>query len=211
MAGQMAKDDVIKACLQGVKNAQVQYVDMAGEWISWGPEYFITTHIAQALHKATGSKFVTVENGARNALEAANATGRGRLHRDIRSEGRFDLLLWRANESPRAVIEVKNWVVSKSQYEPDLKRILEVLGRKSAANSISFGLFAFYTDADSSSKNAAVDIIDSRMELILKNAREIVGSKFKVSLSSRGIRSNSRMERDGDSAWAACCLLIEPK
>ena len=39
---------------------------------------------------------------------------------DIREKGRVDILLWWANDTPRAIIEIKNQIYTKAQYEKDI-------------------------------------------------------------------------------------------
>lgn len=174
-----------------------------GDWLCWAPEYFMTSHIAQALYNAQGSKYVTIENGAYSALSHAGAVGRGRLHSDIRSGGRFDLLLWWAKGDPRAIIEVKNSVFNKTQYKSDLKRITSVLERKRNESSIEFGIFAFYTATDDSSKRKSTAILEQRMTTIQNNAQSIVGNQFKTTLHT------SNISIDNKSAWFAGCILVE--
>ncbi|EOX3117659.1 hypothetical protein ACPFMY_000498 [Vibrio cholerae] len=204
MKGRISKLAVVDACLEGVVSAQYEYCHMSGgDWVCWAPEYFITTSIAQYLHQAKGSKYVTMENGAYDALDYAGAVGKGRLHGDIRSSGRFDLLLWWAKGDPRAVIEVKNSVFNKSQYESDLKRITGVLKRKKLQSSIEFGAFAFYSAAEDSSWKKAHEILEQRVETIQNNAQEIVGDGFKATLYIRDIVI------EDSSGWFAGCILVE--
>ncbi|MEI6893134.1 MAG: hypothetical protein V5789_00560 [Colwellia sp.] len=203
MTGLISKSSVVEECVNGVIAAQNQYCEISGgDWVCWAPEYFITSCIAQTLHSAKGSKFVTIENGAYDALEYAGAVGKGRLHKDIRVGGRFDLLLWWAKGDPRAIIEVKNRVFNKTQYESDLKRITAVLNRKRNDSTMEFGAFVFYTATDDSSKSASA-ILDQRIITIQNNAQEIVGEKFKATLSTNEIVV------EGESAWFAGCILVE--
>jgi len=195
---------VVDICLEGVVSAQKQYCDMSGGyWVCWAPEYFITTSIAQSLYKAKGSKYVTIENDVYDALNYAGAVGKGRLHVDIRSGGRFDLLLWWAKGDPRAVIEVKNRVFNKTQYESDLKRITAVLKRKKQESTMEFGAFVFYTATDDSSTKNSHAILDQRILTIQKNAQDIVGNEFKASLHTSDILI------DNESGWFAGCILVE--
>ena len=204
MKGKISRLAVVDVCLDGVASAQNEYCNMSGgDWVCWAPEYFITTTIARCLHQAKGSKYVTIENGAYDALDYAGAVGKGRLHGDIRSNGRFDLLLWWAKGDPRAVIEVKNRVFNKTQYQSDLKRITGVLKRKKSQSSIEFGAFAFYTAADDSSSKRSHEILEQRIETIKNNAQEIVGDDFKATLHI------SDIVIEDTSSWFAGCILVE--
>lgn len=206
MKGRISKTAVVDICLEGVAWAQNQYSDMSGgDWVCLAPEYFITSSIAQHLHQAEGSKFITIEHSAYDALDYAGAVGKGRLHGDIRSNGRFDLLLWWAKGFPRAVIEVKNRVFNKTQYESDLKRITAVLRRKKQESTIEFGAFVFYTATDNSSTKSAQDILEQRITTIQKNAQDIVGRAFIATLHTSEICVENK------SGWFAGCILIVHK
>lgn len=204
MKGRVSKLAVIEGCIQGVVSAQNQYEEMSGgDWVCWAPEYFITSCIAQSLNKIQGGKYVTIENGAYDALDYASAVGKGRFHKDIRSNGRFDLLLWWAKGDPRAVIEVKNRVCKKTQYEADLKRIIAVLKRKKHESTMEFGALVFYTSIDDSLARTALEKLEQRSLTIEKNAKEIVGSDFCATLH------RSKIKVEDKSAWVASCILIE--
>ena len=202
MSGPIPKENIAKACVSGIKSAQKQYENMSGDWVYWAPEYFITSCIAQKLHQQKGNKYITIENSAYEALNEAGAIGRGRLHRDIRSNGRFDIILWWAKGDPRAVIEIKNRVFNRTQYEPDLKRIMGVLSRKSLKSSIQFGIFAFYMAANQSKKKSAMNIMQQRLLTIEANVSEILGRDFKYKVFFKS-------DHDNESAWYAVSLLIE--
>ena len=203
--GRVTRSDVVKACQKGIVNAQKQYAEMAGEPMWYGPEYFITTHIAQSLNKAAGSKFITLENSAYYGLQDANALGKGTLHSDLRSNGRFDILLWWANELPRAVIEVKNRVYNKTQYESDIKRIKQTLERKSESSSLEFGVFSFYTLAyDSEIKeNSGKQTLESRLSTIESRISDMVGANFNIEMA-RHIKYCDV----GEVYWAAASVII---
>ncbi|UKA31044.1 hypothetical protein [Photobacterium damselae] len=176
-----------------------------GDWVCWAPEYFITSCLAQSLNQIQGGKYVTIENRAYDAFISANAVGKGRLHGDIRSNGRFDLLLWKAKGDPTAVIEVKNRVCKKMQYEADLKRIIAVLKRKRQDSTMEFGALAFYSATDDSPERTALEKLEQRSSTIEKNAKEIVGSDFCATLH------RSKIKVEDKSAWFAGCILIEKK
>ena len=203
MAGPLAKNAVVQACLDGIENAQATYNEMSGSWMCWGPEYFITTEIARALATLDGSKYITLENSTYAALDDANATGRGKFHPDIRIEGRVDIVLWWANGTPRAEKEVKNNVRKISNYESDIKRIQTILARKRDQSSLKFGIFAFYTDCRATDLDDANERISRRLGIIETNINKLLGAGFKAKLEKNEIKPPV----DG-WAWAAVCVVI---
>ncbi|WP_027360760.1 hypothetical protein [Desulforegula conservatrix] len=202
--GRISKSEIVSACQSGIVSAHQQYLNMSEYWLWSAPEYFITSAIAQSLMSVNGNKYVTLENKAYDALYDANALGKGKLHSDIRSNGRFDILLWWAKGQPRAVIEVKNRVTNITQYEADIKRIKTVLNRKSIDSSIEFGLFSFFTLAQDSTTTTGTETLQSRFKTIKININEILGNEFSADLVSHIEYCNQEK-----ASWAAATILIE--
>ncbi|QBJ79592.1 hypothetical protein [Aquitalea sp. USM4] len=203
MAGPVAKNAIVQACLDGIENAQNSYNEMSGSWVCWGPEYFITTEIARSLATLEGTKYITLENGTYAALTDANATGRGKFHPDIRIEGRVDIVLWWANGTPRAVIEVKNNVRNKSNYESDIKRIQTILARKRDQSSLKFGVFAFYTDFRAEDLDKANEQLTQRLSTIKSNVDKLLGPGFTAAIEHNEVKAPVN-----GWAWAAVCVVI---
>jgi len=192
MPGPISINKIITACNQGIIQAHNNYKEMSGgSWLWYAPEYFITTFIALEIHKQPGAKRVIVEHGAKQALIDAGAAGKGKFHPNIRSNGRVDILLSWANGKPRGIIEVKNRIFNKSQYENDIKRIKHILLRKKQENSIQFGIFTFYTVTRDSSQRSADKNSDLRKETILENMKNILGYEFTVDIEHKKFTSES--------------------
>lgn len=56
MAGPLAIEDIITACLKGVVEAQKAYVAWSEEWLWRAPEYFGTVFVARELGKLKAPK-----------------------------------------------------------------------------------------------------------------------------------------------------------
>lgn len=203
MPAQISMDSIVETALTGVSKAQKKYVEWSGgQWLWQAPEYILTTYVAEELGKLTGAKYITLENGAKSALTDAGAAGKGRLHSAIRVNGRFDILFWWGDDRPRAVIELKNQISNiDAETKKDLKRISEVLKRKSEDSSFQFGLSVFYTSAKNNSTFLAKEIIEKRLKNIVNEAREIL-PKNTIKLYSKKVCT------EDDSAWVSAALLI---
>ncbi len=154
MPRQIDQSRLFQAILNGVKNAQDFYEDCSGgHWLWEAPEFLISTHIAQSVSKLKGSALVTLESNVRSALSDAAAKSRGAPPTKLRSNGRFDLVIWWGGGTPRAAIEVKNQVVSYSQIYKDVERIQSLVKRKSDSTTFQFGAIVFYTSAQDSTKH----------------------------------------------------------
>lgn len=205
MPKQIAIEKVVDATLKGIEESQKQYLKWSGDYWLWqAPEYLITTNIANHISNIDGAKYITMENGASAAIDDAGAQGKGRLHGDIRGNGKIDIILWWADGTPRAIIEVKNQIYYSGQYEKDIKRIEKVLCRKSNDSSFQFGLFAFYDSAHDGPKKSSTEKVADKIATTYANACDLIGDSCTLSLNK------SKIYKENDSAWAAACLLIKP-
>lgn len=203
MPAQISIAEIAKGALKGIIRAQKEYKKWSGgEWLWCAPEYFSTVFVAQEIAKLEGSKYVTVENCARSAIDDAGAMGRGRLHSKIRANGRFDILVWWADETPRAPIEVKCQVASVGKIKTDLHRIEKVLYRNKAASSFQFGMVVFYTSCRDGKGVSAKDKLVKRIENIKSDCGQLIQGCAMQMISSK-------IYTDGDSAWAASVVILK--
>lgn len=199
-------EQIIDATLNGIEQSQTKYENWSGGYWLWeGPEYLITINVAENIAKLAGTKYLTLEHSATHTIEDAGARGKGRLPRDIREQGKVDILLWWASDLPRAIIEIKNQIYSKDQYFKDIRRIKEFLKRNSTLSSIQFGLFAFYDSAFDGARKTAAEKIQDKIETVKENIREILGDNFNISVKK------SKTYQVEEDAWIAVCILIRLK
>lgn len=204
MPAQVSITTVARGALNGIVKAQREYEKWSGgEWLWCAPEYIATVFVAQEIAKLDGSKYVTVENGAKAAIEDAGARGRGKLHHKIRANGRFDILLWWADETPRAPIEVKCQVTRIENIKADLQRIEKVVHRSKEDSSFQFGMVVFYSSCKEGKGFSAKEILSKRLENISADCKELV-PKCTAKMSS------SKIYTDGDSAWVASAIILQP-
>lgn len=137
-------------------------------------------------------------------MENAGAIGRGKLHRKIRTGGRFDILLWWADESPRAPIEVKCQVARIEKIKSDLQRIEKVIHRNKKESSFQFGMVVFYASCRDGKGFFAKEILEKRLGSINVDCK-------KVTSSCTVKMTNSRIYQDKDSAWVASAIVLKPK
>jgi hypothetical protein len=201
----VAMSEIVKGALNGVVKAQKNYAEWSGgEWLWQAPEYMTTIFVAQEIAKLEGPKYVTVEHGAKSAMTDAGAIGKGRLHSKIRAGGRFDILLWWADETPRAPIEVKCQIVSTEKIKADLQRIENVVLRKKEDSSFQFGMMVFYTSCNDSKGFSAKEILEKRLLNIEADCKQLIAS-CSVKMTS------SKIYTDGESAWVATAIVLKPK
>lgn len=203
---EISEAKIIKAALNGVKNAQDTYEKLSGGYWLWeAPEYLATVCVAKELGELSGAKYVTLENSTHSAIKDAGARGRGKLHHDLRAGGRTDILLWSSNETPRVPIEIKIQVTSAKKIICDAKRIEKMVLRRKSETSIEFGMIVYYISLrDSKNGRTANEKINSRIDKIIDDVRSEIGNQCNIS------QSTSKIITEGDSAWAAVALVIKP-
>ena len=136
----ISRDEILKACVDGIKKSFNEYLEWSyGEFLWNAPEYLLTVNIAKELWKIKKeSKLITLEDNVKKTLENANSAKMDKLHKDIRAEGRSDIVFWWGKGTPRGIIEVKNAVYNKQRHiQKDLDRIYGILKKKS---DIEFGI-----------------------------------------------------------------------
>jgi hypothetical protein len=204
MSAQVSMTKIVSGALAGVVKAQKNYVQWSGgDWLWNASEYMTTVFVAQEIAKLEGTKYVTLEHGVKSAMADAGAIGQGKLHKKIKVGGRFDILLWWADETPRAPIEVKCQVASIEKIKADLQRIEKVVLRKKTDSSFQFGMMVFYTSCNDNKQFSAKEILDKRLLNIEADCKQLIES-CSVKMS------RSKIYTDGVSAWVASAIVLKP-
>ena len=192
--------------MKGIATAQKDFESWSGgSWLWEAPEYLSTVYVARELARLKGTKFISLENNAKRALKDAGAIAHGPLHKHIRANGRFDILLFWANEKPRAPIEVKGWVKQYKTIAADMRRLEEVIHRAKDKSSFQFGLMVFCTSTVNDTTFTAKEKLTKWISNIETAARNAMPARTTIKLYSR------RISVDGDSAWTAVSILLKVK
>lgn len=198
---------IMDAAIRGMNKAQKDYELWSGGcWLWEAPEYFAGTYVAQSIANTAGKDgpwYLTMENGAKQAIADAGAVGCGKLHNKIRHRGRFDLLLWWGSEMPRAPIEIKCQVTQFKKIQEDIERLEKVIHRKETESSIQFGMSVFYTSAKDKTGKAAKEKTERRIAAIIDATRSHIGANTEL------VVSKSRIKVDCDSAWSVVALALK--
>ncbi len=211
MSRGMPKKQVFASVLHGIEQASESFCKISGwESLWYAPEYFLTCAIASALAES-GSGETTIEDGVRQTMKIAGANGPGKPRNGLRKGGRFDLVLWWKQGTPRAVIEVKHPLYSPSKvFEDDIIRIRDVLDASlKTGGSFQFGGLSFWTGANQT--NGEPEGVKKRIEdnakSLRKSAQGLAGDQYVVTLHPGKIKT----EDNGKWGWAAMLLVLEPK
>lgn len=170
-------DDIANKILAGMSKAQKEYEDWTGGyWLQEAPEYMVTTYIARQISTINNrTYYLTLENKVRDGIRDADGS-KGRPRKALGFNGKFDILLWRANGTPRAIIEVKNQVTGFSKIKDDVSRITAAL---SSDNKIRCGFIAFYTSLSKGENKSAIERVISRVNGVASIVKEIAKQEEK--------------------------------
>ena len=144
--GQDKADDLIKGMILGAEKACKEYLKLSGHPSPGvSPELFLQAGAARSLLKFK-STWTVLEAPVCETLKDAGAKATGPQKKSMRANGRYDIVLYRKNNSPRAAIEVKSPVNvnAKQRYEKDMDRLINTMTRNRDA-TFQFTSFLFLT------------------------------------------------------------------
>ena len=196
---QVTRERLLDAIIQGIKKAQQDYDKMSDTWVWQGSEYWITTYVARALWKVSGDGTVVVEGRSGAVHEEAGKRKKGRPLL-LAQNKRYDIVIYYKNESPRAVIEIKNQQ-GNARVIDDVKRVIAAL--KTA--QLNFGAVGYYIAKGDDEKQSALKKVREFAKNIEDKATELAGA-YQFSAYSKEYSSV-----EDDSAWLAGCIVIERK
>ena len=167
----MAK--IIENTLKGIGKAQRDYERWSGgNWLYQAPEYLMTTYVAKELATYTEhSYYITLEHNTAEAVSDAGGMRPGRPRNDLRPNGRFDILLWWGNGSPRAIIEAKKHISQYKHISADVSRMCTVLEQHT---TIGHGIMAYYTAHYGGERRRLRNFLLTRLETIEKETQNYV-------------------------------------
>lgn len=115
-----------------------------GYWLDHAPEYFLTSHAAAAICSSEKTAAWLEASVSQTRAEAA-AVPRGRPHGHDRRNGRYDIVLYWANGTPRAAVEIKSpiWYADTGRLVPDFTRLCKTLSAN-AESTFQFCVFLYY-------------------------------------------------------------------
>ena len=198
----MRKKDAVNVALHGIRTAQSVIVRWTGNghWLSGAPEYLATVNIGAALYEKLGGEgYVTLEHRIVDALE--HAGDHSVRTTNVRpAKGRFDIVVWSAENRPIGIVEVKTKSWRWRNVARDVSRLCEALVEH---EEIAWGLVAYYLDMDDGACWSAAKSIQYRTDKIAEQGRALA---CEANLHFERHRSKLRIE--GSSAWTAEVLSI---
>lgn len=153
--------ELIQAMIKGGERAVSDFSCISGgEWFDEAPEYFLTTYVAWAVGNLESS-YVLLEVSVDQARKEAGALRRGRPSDYERRNGRFDVVLYWANDKPRGAIDIKTrvWAKTENQFHPDIHRLCSVLSAN-RDSTFQFCVFLYYASVGTPNETAVTRLRD---------------------------------------------------
>ena len=201
-----ARTNIVKKTLRGISKAHKDYEAWSDLWLWQAPEYMITTYIAKEI--APVSPYVTLEQNAGESTEAGGGVGKGKVSDRTQRKlerGRFDIAVWRRDDTPIVIIEVKKQPIRFNQISGDVDNICRVL--KGKKNYFQYGLIAYYLGLE---RKTNAESAEERTSRIVEEIRGEADShiKRKRGLKLRQHLSHPKPQVAEDSAWIGVVLQI---
>ena len=198
-------NDIVNKTLAGISEAQKRYEYWTGgRWLWEAPEYMVTTYIAKHISGIEDKSFyLTLEHKVRDAIDEAGGLPPGKPPDVLRRNGKFDILVWWANETPRAVIEVKKQVKRFSDIKADVSRICAILSIPDT--SFRCGFIAYYTSRGDHNGESVKEVVSERAKRVSSGLKSHVKKDFAKLKIKRYPR---KVVGDNNDAWTAEVLKI---
>ena len=216
------------AVLAGIKKAQKAYLDIYGDWVEEASEYWITTYVAKEVAARLKTRWVGVEISSNLVRKLAPKPKPGNVS-ELAKDKKHDIVVFfqnRNKQKPFAVIEMKS-VSQGARKAPldDVRKVIAIL----KATSMRFGVVGYYFCArkDRRGQRSAADKAweyarnlkegkrNKRGKKEWKGAEEIAARDGLTINLSKELGPSSEKDSvhvwdDGEHAWIAGCLVIEP-
>lgn len=212
MSGPNSGVELIDAMIRGGERAVSDFAHISGgEWFDEAPEYFLTTYVAWSVGNLE-STYALLEVSVDQARKEAGASCLGRPSGHERRNGRFDVVVYWANDKPRGAVEVKSpiWSAEERKIKPDIDELCSTL-TANENSTFQFCVFLYYAsvaDPERKHNNASQRLRDL-------NSR--VGTMATNCARGRGVECRSvlgtihRGEDGSGGAWCIAALVITRK
>lgn len=208
MSRGISRDDVPPLVIEGMRRAAKNWDALHGTWADKAPEYWFTVHVALALQKGLHREknWIKLEGNVANTLSACGPSRPGRPPAALRKNGRCDIVIERANETPFALVEVKSRAYSFSAaIASDVARLHHALRHKSKLEVACLALYSsiFVKRTQLSARKALEDKFSTNLE----RAKQICASDLNVTQFEPKITSVP----GSNYCWGVQCLTFVRK
>lgn len=193
---------LIAKLIRGMEKACQDYLKISG-YPSPGhaPESFLQAGAAREI-KGLPKTWLVLEENVRATVKAAGSKRLGAPRKGIK-RGRFDIVAYWDNTSPRAAVEVKAPVnvLSKQRFSKDFLRLSDAI-KSHPETSFQFASFLFLTVRQGKDMDfeAASQQIDELVEKLQAEAKRLVQKTLKVRVHS-GLKTHPINGPDKTGAW----------
>jgi len=201
---------LIDALIKGGEKSYKEFFHLSGScWLQVAPEYFLTVHAALALRDFDRT-FALLEVSVDESRAEAGATRAGPAAKDERRNGRYDIVVYWADEFPRGAIEVKSSIssVDRARLEPDFVRLCKTLSAN-AASTFQFAAFLFYASVSEPKENSKQNSASQKLRELIERTDDLA----KETATKQGVRRTlvtGAIHRgtEDDGAWCVSCIVF---
>jgi hypothetical protein len=209
MPGPISGLELVEAMIRyGEKAVEDFSFISGGEWFDEAPEYFLTTYIARSVGDQ-GNTYALLEVPVGQTRKEAGASRRGRAAEHERRNGRFDVVFYWANGSPRAAVEIKSpvWSAAEQKIHPDIDRLSSALLANNDS-TFQFGVFLFYASVSKPERkhNNASQRMRELLGRIEQKAIDRAAKQRAEAILIPGAVHKGKEDEDG--AWSIASLVI---
>lgn len=162
--------EIVKQVLASMKKAQRDYLKMSNGCMC-NAEHWITARVAESLWRLTQNA-VLMESDVTTTLKEAT-----RKPMRPPKGGRYDIVLYKGNGTPKAIIEIKSALYSQQvSYKSVISDVNRVAQSINSTQSIEFGVVGYGVSCHGDTKKQRMKKLEGYAENLDWRAREEAGA-----------------------------------
>lgn len=204
----ISRDKLLDATIKGLNLAQEKYLLWSNDeqGVSTGAEYVLTTYVADEVFNEY-QDYLFVEKSIKEIIEdsgvSVDVNDNSLLF--ARVDGRADIALYKKDNKPKAIIELKNRVNRiKLGIQEDIKRVESLV----LNNVIEFGIIAFVTELEKNKEFQIEEFEKTIKKLMMQCKEQVPHLRYKYKYE---IFEPEKTIYGTHWSWASCAILFSKK
>ena len=194
--------EIVNKVRSAMRKAIKDYLKMSDGWMC-NSEHWITAQVAKSLWEFTGNH-VCMEWSVDQTLKAASR----KQMRPPDKAGRYDIVLYKGNGTPKAIVEIKSSLYSEQiKYGIIMKDVKRIAQSIKSTHSIEFGVVGYGISARNGERKTGKEQLENHAANLDEKVRNEVGS-IDSSLSSDFKNPYFFCDDKNDYSWMLGCIRI---
>lgn len=204
----VSRDKLLDATIKGLNLAQEKYLLWSNDeqGVSTGAEYVLTTYVADEVFNEY-QDYLFVEKSIKEIIEDSDVSVDVNDNSLLfaRVDGRADIALYKKDNKPKAIIELKNRVNRiKLGIQEDIKRVESLV----LNNVIEFGIIAFVTELEKNKEFQIEEFEKTIKKLMMQCKEQVPHLRYKYKYE---IFEPEETIYNTHWSWASCAILFSKK